>query len=106
MGVLLFFSRTQPWREIKTTKFSSPVAVRRSCAWDLVSLQRKLHQPVCLEANTELTSALLNAATEREEEEENIAKERERELVLSAYKGTFGHRDHCFAEASHGKRSY
>lgn len=61
----------------------------------MVSLQRKLHQPVCLEANTELTSVLLTAATERKDEEEETAKERERErrLVLFGYKGVCGHRD-------------
>lgn len=69
-----------------------------------LSRQRNLHQPVCPDANTELAIVLLTAVTEREEEEEETAKERESWSFLDI--GGTGHRDHCAAEASQGKRSY
>lgn len=80
-------SRTLPGKEIKTTSLSFLVAARRRCAWDLVSSQGRLHQPVFPVAHTELTIVLFTAETERVEVEETAKeREREREIVLTEYK--------------------
>lgn len=106
---LFFLSRTLPGKEIKTTSLSFLVAARRRCAWDLVSSQGRLHQPVFPVAHTELTIVLFTAETEREREEEveETAKERERLSLPNIREGRgFGHGDHCFTQASQGKSSF